>query len=278
MRRSTRICAVFACAVALLLAATACGGDEDAVVQLPDNPDITRSTNTTTTESTILTETETETSTGTAITVQTQPGATIQITVPPVSKTAATQSTTKTSTAKTTTTTAKSKPTVHYDNPIAVANQDQALTAFHDAINIALSRKAGFAKTHSVTYKNWKYDPSITDGFPQVPLLGDITDVMSAALNTALNKGVQTAEVVKGDSHALLRKSSWTMSDLKKVTYSADGSDWIVTVEVKDGETRQVKKLLSSGITGNSPIDKGPLHLATGDGELYDHMTADRVF
>ncbi|MDR1927850.1 MAG: hypothetical protein LBQ33_04335 [Oscillospiraceae bacterium] len=181
-------------------------------------------------------------------------------------------------TGKTTTktTTTKKATTKYFANPIAINSQEEALRAFNAAIQRVLDQKPGFSKSHAIGWDSWQFDQDMLV-IPSIPLVGEVTQVMSAALSAALSEGTQTAAVQKGDSHQLLQKSGFTMDHMKSVNYSHDGSDWTVTLNVMDGSTRQQKRYLSSGISGNSPIDKGPLALATG-AKIYDHMTADRVF
>ena len=199
------------------------------------------------------------------------------------SATTTTTTATKASTASTTTTTTTTRTgaTQYYPGGLNIDSKDAALSAFNAAVKKALDSKAGFAKSHLITYKDWAFDQAFLDSVT-IPGLGGLIDpstYISGALNTALGKGVRSATAHKGDGHSLMKNSALAMADLKDVTYSGSaGGNWTVTLLVKDGETRQEKRLFGSGISGNSPIDKGPLHLATGDGNLYDHMAADKVF
>jgi hypothetical protein len=195
--------------------------------------------------------------------------------------TVTTKTTAKTSTKATTTTTKKSTTTTttkHYDNPISINSQAEALSVFNKAVKTVVDQKAGFSKSHTLSYKDWNLDPGLTEGLPSIPLIGDVTAYFESMLSSALNQGVNSATAHKGDTTQLIRASTWGTGDMKSVNYSPNGSDWVITLEVKDGSTRQQKKLLSSGISGNSPIDSGPLHMATGDYAIYDHMRADRIF
>ncbi|MDR2753678.1 MAG: hypothetical protein LBB50_05165 [Oscillospiraceae bacterium] len=192
---------------------------------------------------------------------------------------------TKTSTTKKSTTTTK-----YYANPITIGSNDEALRAFNSAVSGVINQKVGFNKSYKVTYKDWNFDPSLTNlenwGIPANMdalirmYVGDPDTYLSTQLNAMLGKGVQAATAHKGDSTNLIKASTWGMGDLKSVSYAgAKGSDWTVTLNVNDGNTRQEKKFLSSGISGNSPIDKGPLNVATDVGAIvYDHMSAERVF
>jgi hypothetical protein len=222
-----------------------------------------------------------ETQTQTQGAAQTQPSAqtAAPTRAPGTSSTgkASTVTTTKKPTATVTTT--KSGTTKHYDNPITIQSAEAALLAFNNATKTAVNGKAGFSKSHVVTYKDWELDPTITPVLT-FPIIGDQTKVFTDQLNKALNSGTNTAVAYKGDPQGILKASGFTMADLKSdgVTYSRNGSDWIVTLNVNNGNTRQEKRLLSKPVTGVSPIDNGPLALATGDGGLYDHMRADNIF
>ena len=290
-----RISAIFIAALLLAVLAFGCGKDP-AAVQLPDPDGESSWTVPTTIETESQSETETESITGPD---EPQAGTTAKAATttktPTLSGSASTSKTTTTkpstssnstsssASSKTTTTT---KPTTtqkgttkYYPNGISISSKDDALSKFNAAVKRTLDSKAGFSKSHMITYKDWAFDPALLSGIPNMGGLIDPNAYVSDALNTALGKGVHSATVHKGDGTNLLRSNSFSMGDLKDVTYSGtQGGEWTVTLLVNDGQTRQEKRLFGSGISGNSPIDKGPLHMATGDGNLYDHMSADRVF
>jgi hypothetical protein len=185
-----------------------------------------------------------------------------------------------TTTTKPPTTTAK-PTTGNYPNPITITSKDGALAAVNSAVQKVISSKVGFGKSHMITYKDWSYDPALLEGIPTVGMgnLFDPETWMNTALNGALSKGVRSATQHKGESTVLLKNPTWTMADLKDVTYSGTtNGNWTITITVKDGATRQEKRLFGSGTSGDSPIDRGPLHMATGDGGIYDHMRADYIF
>ena len=182
-----------------------------------------------------------------------------------------TTTTTTTSTTTTTTTTTKSAGT------IAIASKEAALAAFNSAVKKAVDSKAGFGKSHLVTPKDWKIDLDWL-GIPELPLIGPWEPYLTEWLNTALFRPIPTVTAQKGSANSLIKTPTWTMSDMKDVSYSQTGSLWTVTLDVKDGRTRQEKRLLTSGITGDSPIDRGPLDLATGGAGLYDHIRANHIF
>ncbi|MCL2494493.1 MAG: hypothetical protein FWE98_02405 [Oscillospiraceae bacterium] len=185
--------------------------------------------------------------------------------------------------APTTTRAATTGGTQHYPGGISIASQAEALSRFNAAVKTALDSKAGYNKSHMINPKAWVFDPAFIDDVT-IPGLGGLVNMseqISGWLNTALGatNGAHTATCAKGQSSNLMKNSQFAMGDLTDATYSgSQGGEWTVTLFVKDGQTRQEKRLLGSGISGNSPIDKGPIHMATGDGGLYDHMSADRVF
>ena len=301
MRRMT----VILCA-ALLLAALAfgCGKKDPAAVQLPDPSDGYGWM--TTAETTTGTQTEPEEATGEEETLPegvytsivyltsaptTQPGVTTAkppvlsgnasaTTKAPGNTTIPSVSTTKppATNAPATTTTTKPGATQYYPNGINIAGKDEALSRFNAAVKRVIDGKAGFAKSHMITYKDWTFDQGLLDGLPDVIKLFNPTQYLSDALNTALGKGIRSASVYKGDSSSLLKSSTLTMGDLKDVTYSGSaGGEWTVTLLVNDGQTRQEKRLFGNNkSSGTSPIDKGPLGLAAAS--IYDHMDADKVF
>ena len=280
-----RISAILCAALLLAALAFGCGG-EPAAVQLPDPTDDYDWTTPT------LPETETELTEPTdvdplapetytsivyyTVAPSTKAG-TATTKAPALSGNAPATKATTTSTTKGSTTTRGS--TKYYANGITIDSRDTALSAFNAAVKRAIDSKAGFAKSHLITYKDWAFDQELLAGLPSMGGFFDPNAYLTGALNSALGKGARTATAHKGDGHTLMKNSSLTMGDLKDVTYSgAAGGDWTITLTVKDGETRQEKRLLGNRATGNSPIDKGPLHQATGDGNIYDHMDADKIF
>jgi hypothetical protein len=192
-----------------------------------------------------------------------------------------TTATTRSTTNTTRTTTTVSTSSKHFSSPISIGSKEAALSAFNSAVKKVIDSRAGFNKSHMITYKDWVYDPALLEGLgiPGLGAWGDPSTYLTGALNTALNRGVHSATAHKGDANQLIKNPTWTMADLKDVTYSGkQGGDWTITVTVKDGFTRQEKRLFGNGTSGDSPIDRGPLYMATGDANLYDHMRADQVF
>jgi len=295
MKRYRRWTAVL-CAALLLAALSAGCGQDPVAVELPDPSD---DYGWMTQDQTTTTETQTEETTEEESLPEGVYTSIVYLTVPPTTKAGETTSkipvlsgsasattttkapgtntTTKapgTSTAATTTT--KGGATAYFPGGINITSKDEALAKFNAAVKKALDSRAGFNKSHMITPQAWDFDQSLLGDTPYGPLA---SSVLSSALNEALGKGVHSATCSKGQSTNLMRNSQFAMGDLKDVTYTgSQGREWTVTVTVKDGQTRQEKRLFGSGITGNSPIDKGPLHMAAGDGSLYDHMSADRVF
>jgi len=188
--------------------------------------------------------------------------------IPVLSGSAASTATTTRST--TTTTTRRA------GNAITIGSKEEALCAFNSAVQNVTGGKAGFAKSHLVSAGDWDFDQALRDA-AALPGLGSLVDTnayLSRALNDALQKGAPTATAQKGSANSLIKNSTLTMGDLKDVSYTGStGGRWTITLSVKDGETRQKK---GGGRTGSSPIDKGPLGLATGS--LYDHMDAEKIF
>jgi hypothetical protein len=195
----------------------------------------------------------------------------------PTTKTTTTTKTTKTTTlpvlsgsgSSTKTTTATTK---RAGSAISINSKEEALGAFNSAVQKVTGGKAGFAKSHLVTSRDWDFDQALGNA-PAIPGIGEIDP--SRILNDALNKGPTTATAQKGSGNSLIRGSSLAMGDMKDVTYTGSaGATWTITMTVKDGETRRKK---GGGLTGSAPVDRGPLSLATG-GSLSDHMDADKIF
>ncbi len=206
---------------------------------------------------------------------QTQPGTPTTVrpgTARPTTPQTRAQTTTRTSTTKKPPTTKQ-----NFANPITISSAEGALSAFNKATQTVVSKRPGFAKNHMVTYKDWQLDPS-AEAVLTFPIVGDYSKTFTDQLSKILSSGARSASAYKGDPQEILKDKAFSMSDMKSVSYSRDGSDWLVTLNVKDGSTRQEKRFLGNGVTGNSPIDNGPLALAMGSSGIYDHMTADRIF
>ena len=258
---------------ALLLMALALGCDsEPAAVQLPDPTDSYEWTAPTLPETEaepveptdadpLEPETETTTKKTTTTTAATLSGS---------------ASSTKTTTTKSTTTTTQKGA----GGGSAIGSKEAALDAFNAAVKKAVDSKAGFAKSHLITAQDWVFDQEFLNVIPSMGGLIDPDAALSAALDAALGKGMRTATAQKGQGNSLIRASSLSMGDVKDVTWSGSaGSGYTITVTVKDGETRQEKRLFGNNkSTGSAPIDRGPLYQATSGGGLYDHMDADKIF
>jgi len=184
-----------------------------------------------------------------------------------------TRTTTRTTTTTRTATTAKAPTTA--SGSFNIASRDAALAAFNSGVAKVVNGRAGFAKSHLITRQGWNYDAALTNGL-NIPLVGDAASYISGQLGSALGNGIRTASNQKGSASLLIKNSNFTMTDMRDVTYARSGNEWTVTLLVKGGETRRKKP--NTGYTGTAPIAKGPLNHALGDGSVYDHMTADRIF
>lgn len=274
-----RIIAILGAVMLLALAAFGCGSKEPAMVQLPDD-----GTNTTAWQPPELSETETEPAEPTDPEPTTQAGVITSIVYLSPTTTKAPGSTAKPSpgSSKTnppaTTTKKPTSSTKYFANGITINSKESALSYFNAAVKKTLDKKAGFSKSHKVVYKDWTFDQDLLDSFT-LPGLGSYVDpstYLSGALNNALGKGVTTATAHQGDSHSLMKNSTLTMANLKDIVYSGStGGNWTITLTVVNGDTRKTK---SGGASGSAPIDKGPLHMATGDGGIYDHMSGEQIF
>jgi len=195
----------------------------------------------------------------------------------PVLSGSASASTSTTTTRSSTTTTTTTTAQQNGGNALNISSQEQALSAFNSAVQKATGGKAGFAKRHMITAQGWVFDPEFLGVIPNLGGLIDPASTLTTALDAALGKGMRTATATKGSANALLENSAFVMSDLNSAAWSASGGVTTVTLNVKDGQTRQEKRLFGNNrSTGTSPIDKGPLGLLAAN--LYDHMDADKIF
>ncbi|MCL2105707.1 MAG: hypothetical protein FWH26_01380 [Oscillospiraceae bacterium] len=282
-------------ALALTLALAACGGGEPTQLTESSTAESTESMpwwETGETQPRTETETETESETDEPTENNQAANATnatnATTTKAPAGSGAQTQTktpTTKAPTTKAPTTKAPTtaKPTTNnqvFANPISINNKDQAFAAFNDSVRTVISKKPAMIKSHAVTWDNWLYTEETLEGLNLGgigSLLGDPSKYLAKLTSDALLNGTRTSSAQKGDSNTqMIKACTWTMSDMKDVVYSRDGSDWIITLTVKDGSTRQQQKLLSAPVSGSSPIDKGPLNYASNN--IYDHNSADKVF
>ena len=287
-----RLFLVLLAVLALCLAASGCNRDAKPVDQptvldptttIISPWDILEEDDATTTEI-VVEQTDPIGGTATAMTAASTASTTMtKLVTTTTAKKTSTTSRTTTTTAKTTTTTAKaatasttkSTTTTQTPGSLSIASKDAALQAFNSAVGKAVSGRAGFSKSHMITYQGWKYDPGLFNDL-NIPLVGDAASYISGMLNTALNNGVRTASNQKGSASGLISNSTLAMADMRDVTYAKSGSDWTVTLFVKSGETRRQKS--NANHTGTAPLAKSLLNQAINDGTVYDHMDAGRIF
>jgi len=273
-----RIVAILCAALLLTALASGCKKDEPAVVLVTDEETTVELWTYPTlpeeeTEPVEPTDAEPEQAEPTAASTTTTRTTTTSK-VPVLSGNASASTPTTTTSAATTTTTTRQNA-----NAISINSREDALGAFNSAVQKATGGKAGFAKSHLITAQDWTFDQAFLDTLPSLGGLIDPGATLSSTLNAALGKGMRTATATKGSANSLLTASAFTMADMKDVTWSASSGVTTVTLSVKDGETRQEKRLFGNNrSTGASPIDKGPLGMATGSAGLYDHMDADKIF
>ncbi len=139
---------------------------------------------------------------------------------------------------------------------------------YNDTINKAYNAKVGFNK------ERYTDNETLNAGF----LLKTFGDVIYKFMGIGAENRY-TMDVTKGQwesdvPHHYLRKSTLSASDVTKATCVADGNQYTITMNVKNGSSKASKDTKLN----NSPIDKCGICVGDADKSYFDHKTAPVIY
>ena len=161
------------------------------------------------------------------------------------------------STAKTTANSGSSIPT-------GVA---QIVNYYNTATAKVASKKAAFSKTRTTTEKSYESGAALKASKSIVYKFMGVGD------ENKFSKNITAAEA--NEYNKYFKASKLTTSDVTSATCTKSGSNYTITLKIKDGSS-SVKggKVVSSN---NSPLDRSGLACGDNDKDYWDHKTAENV-
>ncbi len=143
----------------------------------------------------------------------------------------------------------------------APATTDEILAVYNDAINGAISAKAGYAKKRVTAIQ------SLEGG--ALMKIGLVQDAVSDFL------GVGTKEYPNEKGKAeYMGKASLSASDVTSATCKEADGKYTITINLKDGASNSS----ASGKSDSSPLNKSGLFVGEGDKSAYDYKNADNIY
>ena len=181
-----------------------------------------------------------------------------------------TSATKKTSTTKKISTTKKKTSATKQNNNVADWSTAEILKYYQDATAKVVSQKPGYTKTRSAVSKGYNSGAVLNAFKGEVFRFLGIGDENKFQEKVA--KGTNTTDPGCGD---YLRKSMLTTSDVTSAKISKNGSNYVVTINIKAGSSQTEG---GKNTKNNSPIDKSGICVGNTDRRGFDHKTSAIVY
>ncbi|MGN0635826.1 MAG: hypothetical protein ACI4I5_06350 [Acutalibacteraceae bacterium] len=247
MKKVLALVLVLALAAGCVALLTSCGGDKAPETTAPASEVVTDAPETTafapqSTEE--VSDTVTETAAATEATTETTTATT-------------TEATTTAATTKATTTTAPAEMT----KASVPTTKKEIVKTYNDAVNGAISAKAGYSKTRVTTVNQ-------LEG-------GAVLKIKAAAdaVKDFLGEGTKTYTNNKGKSE-YMSKSNLSESDVTSATCTEKNGKYTITMTLKDGSNSASEGAMSD----NSPLNRCGLYVGNSDKSAYDYKTTENIY
>lgn len=142
----------------------------------------------------------------------------------------------------------------------------EILNYYNTATAKAANTKVAFSKTRSTT--EGSYDAGV--------VLKTFKSLVYQFIGIGADN-VYTKDVAKNDENysRYLKASTLTEGDIKEASVKQSGTDYIITIKVKDGGSTITD---GKNFKNNSPLDKSGIGVGLNDKDYYDHKTAENVY
>lgn len=246
MKKVLALVLVLALAVGCVALLTSCGDDKAPETTAPasevvtDAPETTASVPQSTEE---VSDTVTETAAATEAATETT-----------------TATTTEATTAATTTATTTTAP-AETTKASAPTTKKEIIKTYNDAVNGAISAKAGYSKTRVTTVNQ-------LEG-------GAVLKIKAAAdaVKDFLGEGTKTYTNSKGKSE-YMSKSNLSESDVTSATCTEKNGKYTITMTLKNGSNSASEGAMSD----NSPLNRCGLYVGNSDKSAYDYKTTENIY
>ena len=143
----------------------------------------------------------------------------------------------------------------------APEGKEEILKVYNDAVNNAISKKAGYSKTR-VTNINSLEGGKILD-----------FQVVKDAVNDFLGVGTKSYNNSKGKAE-YMGKASLSASDVSSATCTEKDGKYTIEITVNNGSSNAS----GSGKSDNSAINRTGLYVGSGDKSEFDYKSAGNVY
>lgn len=141
------------------------------------------------------------------------------------------------------------------------ATTDEILAVYNDAINGAISAKAGYDKKRVTAIQSLEGGALMKIGLVQ------------DAVSDFLGVGTKDYPNAKGKAE-FMSKASLSASDVTSATCKEADGKYTITINLKDGASNSS----ASGKSDSSPLQKSGLYVGQGDKSAYDYKNADNIY
>lgn len=141
------------------------------------------------------------------------------------------------------------------------ATTDEILAVYNDAINGAISAKAGYNKKRVTAIQSLEGGALMKIGLVQ------------DAVSDFLGVGTKDYPNAKGKAE-FMSKASLSASDVTSATCKEADGKYTITINLKDGASNSS----ASGNSDSSPLLKSGLYVGKGDKSEYDYKNADNIY
>lgn len=141
------------------------------------------------------------------------------------------------------------------------ATTDEILAVYNDAINGAISAKAGYDKKRVTAIQSLEGGALMKIGLVQ------------DAVSDFLGVGTKDYPNAKGKAE-FMSKASLSASDVTSATCKEADGKYTITINLKDGASNSS----ASGKSDSSPLKKSGLYVGEGDSSKFDYKNADNIY
>lgn len=143
----------------------------------------------------------------------------------------------------------------------APATTDEILAVYNNAVNGAISAKAGYDKKRVTNIQNLE-----GGALMKIQLVQD-------EVSNFLGVGTKEYPNAKGKAE-FMSKASLTAADIKSADCKEANGKYTITITLKDGASNSS----ASGKKDSSPLVKSGLYVGEGDSSKFDYKSADNIY
>lgn len=152
--------------------------------------------------------------------------------------------------------------------PAAPSSKAEIVALYNSAVNSAVDAKAGFNKARYVDGESFELSLALK------PFRSLVEKFVGIGADNRYSETVTQGKWDSDPKRAYLRNSTISEADLTGATCTKDGGFYVVTLNIKDGNSHGGK----SNNSTNAPVDKCGICVGTEDKGYYDHKTGEVIY